>query len=306
MDACAPLRTLTRVVRRHAHRQALVGALVEAVWVGAHGLTYPLGLVTGAGGNLVTGYRFEHLPPMQRGLHVANIEAAGTPILLVHGLVDNRSIFGLLRRGLARRGFGSIFAMNYSPLTTDVRAAAALLGEQVEAIIEATGYERIHVVGHSMGGLIARYYVTRLGGDERVHTLVTLGTPHAGSVLAYALPTPLLRQLRPGSALLRELEQPAPGCRTRFIAYWSDLDQLVIPSENAALHHPDLQVRNVALRGVGHASLPILGSVVHEISTALAHLDHDGTTVTPAVTPLAPAAAARAARSSSAGATLPA
>ena len=43
-----------------------------------------------------------------------------------------------------------------------------------------TGFERIHVIGHSLGGLIARYYVTRLGGDARVHTLVTLGTPARG------------------------------------------------------------------------------------------------------------------------------
>ena len=40
-----------------------------------------------------------------------------------------------------------------------------------------SGYERVHIVGHSLGGLAARYYVSRLGGDAHVHTLVTLGTP---------------------------------------------------------------------------------------------------------------------------------
>jgi triacylglycerol esterase/lipase EstA (alpha/beta hydrolase family) len=47
-----------------------------------------------------------------------------------------------------------------------------------------------------MGGLVARYYVQRLGGDERVHTLVTLGTPHAGTRWARALPHPVVRQLK--------------------------------------------------------------------------------------------------------------
>ena len=51
---------------------------------------------------------------------------------------------------------------------------------EVERIVAETGFERIHIIGHSLGGLIARYYVTRLGGDARVHTLVTLGTPHDG------------------------------------------------------------------------------------------------------------------------------
>ena len=91
----------------------------------------------------------------------------------------------------------------------------------------------MHVVGHSLGGLVARYYVQRLGGDARVHTLVTLGTPHSGTVPAYFLPLRLGRQLRPGSDLMTELAGPAPGCRTRFLAYWSDLDQMMIPKTAA-------------------------------------------------------------------------
>ena len=94
-------------------------------------------------------------------------------------MVDNRSIFTVLRRGLRRRGFRRVLAINYSPLTSDVRLAATNLATRVEQLCAETGFERIHVIGHSMGGLIARYYVQRLGGDARVHTLVTLGTPHA-------------------------------------------------------------------------------------------------------------------------------
>ena len=92
-------------------------------------------------------------------------------------MVDNRSIFTVLRRGLRRRGFGRVLAVNYSPLTGDVRLAHQL-ADHVEALCEETGYERIHLDRPLMGGLVARYYVQRLGGDERVHTLVTLGTPH--------------------------------------------------------------------------------------------------------------------------------
>jgi hypothetical protein len=264
----------------------VVGAAVEAAWLTTHLALYPWGLVGrhGRGGEL--GYRVEHLPPIQRGLVISDVEAAGTPILLVHGMVDNRSIFTLLRLGLRRRGFGRVSSMNYSPFTADVRVAAAQLAEEVEALVAETGYERIHVVGHSMGGLIARYYVTRLGGDERVHTLVTLGTPHQGTYTAYGWHSQLTRQLRPGSGLMRELDQPVPDCQTRFVVYWSDLDQMVFPQRNAALHHPDLSVRNVDLHGVGHMSLPIIGSVVHGISSTLAHLDTEGHTVTPGVTEL--------------------
>ena len=222
---------------------------------------------------------------MQRGLVIGDVEAAGTPILLVHGMVDNRSIFTMLRRGLRRRGFGRVIALNYSPLTGDVRDVAAQLGELVEQVCEETGYERIHVVGHSMGGIVARYYVQRLGGDDRVHTLVTLGTPHGGTFPARLFPHPLVRQLRPGSDVVAELTEPAPTCRTRFVAIWSDLDQMVVPKRSATIDHPDLSARNVFVRGVGHMSLPVDGRVVHEICTTLAHLDHEGQTVVVGVTP---------------------
>lgn len=282
----AALGLAARGVRSMASPTMMAGVAAEAAWISAHLATYPFGLFADRGRNNRHGYRIEHLPPVQRGLLISDVEAAGTPILLVHGMVDNRSIFTLLRKGLLRRGFGQVSTINYSPLAGDVRAVAARLAEEVEALVAETGYERIHIIGHSLGGLVARYYVTRLGGDERVHTLVTLGTPHAGSVLAYGWPGSLTRQLRPGSGLMRELARPAPGCRTRFIAYWSDLDQLVLPHENGALEHPDLDVRNISLHGVGHLSLPIVGSVVHGISTALAHLDSDGHTLTPGVSHL--------------------
>jgi triacylglycerol lipase len=109
-----------------------------------------------------------------------------------------------------------------------------------------------------------------------VHTLCTLGSPHAGTLAAHLLPHRLVRQLRPGSELLAELAAPAPGCRTRFVAFWSDLDQLIVPKQAARVDHEDLQARNVLLRGVGHMSLPIDGRVVHEIVTVLAHLDEGG------------------------------
>ena len=275
-------------VRALATPTGLTGAAVEAAWLTTHLALYPWGLVVRHGSDSQHGYRVEHLPPVQRGLVISDVEAAGTPILLVHGMVDNHSIFTLLRLGLRRRGFGRVTTMNYSPFTADVRVAAARLAEEVEALVAETGCERIHVVGHSMGGLIARYYVTRLGGDERVHTLVTLGTPHQGTYTAYGWNNQLTKQLRPGSGLMRELDQPVPNCRTRFVAYWSDLDQMIFPQRFAALEHPDLAARNLDLHGVGHMSLPIIGSVVHGISTTLAHLDSEGHTVTPGVTELAP------------------
>lgn len=254
---------------------ALPGAALELSWVAAHAACYPWGLTEERRSRPVDHYRLADLPPLRRALLHADVAAAGTPILLVHGMVDNRSIFTVLRRALHRRGFGRIQAVNYSVFTGDVPRAAAALGRQVEELCAETGYEQVHLIGHSLGGIIGRWYVQRLGGDDRVHTLVTLGSPHEGTAAARLLPLPVTRQLRPDSAVMRALRQPAPGCRTRFLAFWSDLDQFMVPRGVARLEHPDLAARNVPLRGVGHLSLPIDRRVVHEIVTTLAHLRPD-------------------------------
>ncbi|MFC6236779.1 esterase/lipase family protein [Longivirga aurantiaca] len=263
------------------------GVTVEAAWWVAHLAMWPFAHRDQRTDDVLHRTRVHDAPPVHRALLVGDVEAAGTPIILVHGIVDNRSVFTLLRRGLRRRGFGRVVTVNYSSINGDVRLLADRLGELVEQVCEETGYERVHVVGHSLGGLVARYYVQRLGGDARVHTLVTLGSPHSGTLPAYVLPHPLVRQLRPGSDVVTELAEPAPGCRTRFVAVWSDLDQMVVPQRSGRVVHPDLSARNVFVRGVGHMSLPVDGRVVHEICTTLAHLDHEGHTVAAGATSIA-------------------
>ena len=192
------------------------------------------------------------------------------PVVLLHGFIDNRSVFVLLRRSLAQHGRQQVESLNYSPLTCDIRTAAELLGRHIEEICERTGSRQVDVVGHSLGGLIARYYVQRLGGDLRVRTLVTLGTPHSGTrVVPLANAHPIVRQMRPGSPVLEELARPAPGCRTHFVSFWSDLDHLMDPLETACIDHPDLMAQNVRVTGIGHLALPVHPAVATGIRQAL-------------------------------------
>ncbi|MFJ8106912.1 esterase/lipase family protein [Streptomyces sp. NPDC096132] len=195
---------------------------------------------------------------------------APLPVVLLHGFIDNRSVFVLLRRSLAQHGRHRVESLNYSPLTCDIRTAAELLGRHIEEICARTGSGRVDMVGHSLGGLIARYYVQRLGGDVRVRTLVTLGTPHSGTrVVPLANAHPIVRQMRPGSEVIEELSRPAPGCRTHFVSFWSDLDHLMDPLETARIDHPDLLAQNVRVTGIGHLALPVHPAVATGILEAL-------------------------------------
>ena len=94
--------------------------------------------------------------------------------------------------------------------------------------------------------------------------------PHSGTrVVPLANAHPIVRQMRPGSELLEELTRPAPGCRTHFVSFWSDLDHLMDPLETACIDHPDLMVQNVRVSGVGHLALPVHPAVATGIRQAL-------------------------------------
>ncbi|MGC5411720.1 lipase, partial [Streptomyces sp. DT225] len=101
-------------------------------------------------------------------------------------------------------------------------------------------------------------------------TLVTLGTPHAGTAVApLAGALPIVRQMRQGSAPVEELRLPAPGCRTRFVSFWSELDRVIVPAEAACVDHPDLAAVHIRVTGLGHLALPVHPAVAAAVREAL-------------------------------------
>ncbi|MGA4850752.1 esterase/lipase family protein [Streptomyces sp. G5(2025)] len=238
----------------------LKATALEAAILAGHLVLYPSGIT-----------QERRAAPVQPPPDAPRLPPDGRPpVLLLHGFIDNRSVFVLLRRALAQDGGRRVESLNYSPLTCDIRTAAELLGRHVEELCERTGHRRVDIVGHSLGGLIARYYAQRLGGDIRVRTLVTLGTPHAGTRVApLADAHPIVRQMRPGSAVIEELKEPAPDCRTQFVCFWSDLDQIMDPLETACVDHPDLLAQNIQVTGIGHLALPVHPAVANGIRQAL-------------------------------------
>ncbi|MEU8776735.1 alpha/beta fold hydrolase [Streptomyces sp. NPDC048606] len=234
---------------------ALRAAVLEAVVLGGHLLLYPTGVLA---------ERPAAGPPAAR--------TAGQlpPVLLLHGFTDNRSVFVLLRRALGAGGLRRVETYNHSPFSRDLRVTARLLARRVEELCERSGQDRVDLVGHSLGGLVGRFYVQRLGGDTRVRTLVTLGTPHGGTRVAPFMDAhPLVRQMRPDSEVMAELRAPAPGCRTRCVAFWSEFDALMAPTGTARIEHPDLDATNIEVTGIGHLALPVHPAVITAVRRAL-------------------------------------
>lgn len=80
---------------------------------------------------------------------------------------------------------------------------------------------------------------------------------------------PLIRQIRPDSEVLAELAEPAPGCATRCVAFWSEFDTLMSPVGAARIEHPDLCVENVQVTGIGHLALAAHPAVIAAVRQAL-------------------------------------
>ncbi|MEU8996788.1 alpha/beta fold hydrolase [Streptomyces caniferus] len=279
-----PLQRARRLPTR-ASSLLLRSTVVELAVLAGHLLLYPTGIsqerpAPGAAPHPVAGASYEDtasrtVPSAPGAPSMLPTEGrAHPPVLLLHGFIDNRSVFLLLRRSLHRHGWRHIEALNYSPLTCDLRKAAELLSRHVEEVCARTGHRRVDIVGHSLGGLIARYYVQRLGGDTRVRTVITLGTPHSGTAVAPLMSAhPIVRQMRPDSEVIAELSLPAPHCRTHFVAFWSEEDRVMVPATTARINHPDLHAFNVHVAGVGHLALPVNGTVAAGIRDALASAD---------------------------------
>ncbi|MFD3802160.1 esterase/lipase family protein [Streptomyces sp. NPDC058611] len=249
---------------------ALRAGALEVVVLGGHLLLYPTGVFQEKVAAAPHATHLHATQPHATHPHATRPAATRPPVLLLHGFNDNRSVFVLLRRALGADGLRHVEAYNYSPFTRDLRVTARHLARRVEELCERTGQERVDLVGHSLGGLVGRYYVQRLGGDARVRTLVTLGTPHSGTRVApFMNAHPLVRQMRPDSEVLAELAAPAPGCATRCVAFWSEFDAVMSPVGTARIEHPDLRVENVHVTGIGHLALPAHPTVIAAVRRAL-------------------------------------
>ncbi|MBI2382577.1 MAG: alpha/beta fold hydrolase [Gammaproteobacteria bacterium] len=192
-------------------------------------------------------------------------DAAGTPVLLVHGFLCNAGVWAPMRRRLAQLGHANLHTLSLEPVFGDIEDYADQVARAVEELCACSGAAQLVVVGHSMGGLAARAYLRR-HGTAGVARLVTLGTPHHGTVHAHALAFAgrNLRQMRPGSDWLRELNRTPPPVPTTCL--YSPHDNIVAPQDSGALPG----AHNIALPGVGHMEIAMLPAAAELIAGLLA------------------------------------
>lgn len=246
--------TITTALRRP---QTYLGFAREAVNGARCAALYPLGLAEAA---LQTG--------RPRGDRTHD-----TPVLLVHGYGHNRSGWFLVDSTLRQAGFSSVHTMNYVAWGREgVPELAARLADRVAEIRRLTGAEKVHIVAHSMGGVLLRYYVQELGGDAFVDTAITIASPHEGTLAARAGVGPGARDMRPGSSVMRRLAAGVRRTDVRWVAFYSNLDLLIQPAPSAMLRHPRFHATNILVKDQGHLTImmaPVVArSVVAQLEAA--------------------------------------
>ena len=105
------------------------------------------------------------------------------PVILIHGTISSKNVWQNLVLRLRADDF-VVFCPDYGVHgTQDIPSSAADVGAYIEQVLAATGATQVDIVGHSQGGLLARYWINEMGGEDHVHHLLTLGTPHHGTTL---------------------------------------------------------------------------------------------------------------------------
>ncbi|MDT8442791.1 MAG: alpha/beta fold hydrolase [Desulfuromonadales bacterium] len=178
------------------------------------------------------------------------IEDAHPPVILLHGLFQNRSCLTWLQYRLKSAGYRQIISIN-TPPWRDLESLTEELAKRVDELRIRLKVEKVILVGHSMGGIIARNYVQNRGGAANVLGMITLGSPHYGSKLAPFAVSSMGKSLLPGSEFLLNFNKGAWPQVTKAIAIYTRYDNIVLPADYGKMAGAKI----VELDGMGHTSL---------------------------------------------------
>ena len=186
---------------------------------------------------------------------------SGTPgAVFVHGFVCNRGFWNPWMLALRKSGVPFV-AVDLEPVFGSIDLYPQAIDAAVIRVEAITGMPVV-LVGHSMGGLAIRAWLSQFNADQRVRRVITIGSPHQGTWLARFGHTTNGRQMRLGSPWLAQLASREPADRyTRFTCFFSHCDNIVFPASSGTLPGAD----NRHVPGTAHVHLAFQKPVFNEV-----------------------------------------
>ena len=157
------------------------------------------------------------------------------PVLLVHGINDTGAVFNKMAFYLRQQGL-SVYTVDLIP--NNGSEVLEKLAQQVANYVNDTfeAARPVDIVGFSMGGIVSRYYIQRLGGINRVQRFITISSPHYGTIVAYGTWLAGALQMRPHSDFLNDLNSDVEMLKQlNFTSIWTPYDLMIIPTESSQL-----------------------------------------------------------------------
>jgi triacylglycerol lipase len=157
-----------------------------------------------------------------------------TGVVLIHGIYHNASAWAYYRWRLKRKGYSRIHAFSYSSWNAtfwDIYEKFETWMKQVER--DCPGEDMV-MVGHSLGGLLAKTYAGKRDKSTSavIRRVITLGSPFKGSKMVVLGFGALADSLRYQGPLVRELEKYQPSTQLPCVAFYSPVDNMVLPTES--------------------------------------------------------------------------
>lgn len=174
--------------------------------------------------------------------------ASGTPVVLVHGYFQNRVDFLYLARRLREAGSGPLYACNFF-WPRPLEESAVSVGDFVEAVRRETGAEKVDLLAHSSGGLLA----LDLLGDrpEWIRRVAVIAIPWRGVTWRGPVIGASGSQLRAGSPYMQSRPTSVEG--GPILSVYSAHDNLVHPAQTSRISGPNVVLHEV--EDLGHISM---------------------------------------------------
>lgn len=195
-----------------------------------------------------------------------NITNKRNPVLLVHGIIRTSAVFRQMSAYLTQQGW-TVLTLNLTPNngTLGLDQLATQISDYVDKNFDPE--QPLDLVGLSMGGLVTRYYVQRLGGINRVQRFITISAPNQGTRMAYLSARLGCVQMRPESAFLQDLNQDVNMLESiNFTSIWTPWDFIIVPACSSQMPVG----RDVKVSVFVHSLMVSNRQCIHTVAAALA------------------------------------